>query len=328
MNALRTRTNWLVRATYLRALVLLILVVIGMLIAEPTTLTSYGVTFNRIVDTCMVAVGLTPVLILGEIDLSVGATMAVSGAVAAQVSSDLTLGIICGLLTGIAIGLVNAALVLVVRVNSFIATLATMIALNGLVLQITSNQPVPLKDVGAAISFSTDLVGQITPGVLIVAGLSLVVLAVMALTRFGRAVYAVGGNDDAAVAANIHTARTRAAGFVICAVCASAAGLIDTINQSSASPTTGQSVLLLAIAGAVIGGAQLSGGRGSIFGSILGSLALGAISVALELHNINSNLEDVVVGFILFVAVVVNRQAIGGLRLDVAGRQLRRMAGG
>ena len=115
--------------------------------------------------------------------------------------------------------------------------------------------------------------------------------------------------------------------WVICSVCASVAGLIDTVNQAAADPTLGQSVLLLAIAGAVIGGAQLSGGRGSVLGSVLGSVALGGIGVALELHNINPSLENVVVGFILLLAVALSKHAIGGLRLDVAGRQLRRLAG-
>lgn len=328
MNVVANHLRGFARDTYFRALVLLILVIIGMLIAEQTALTSYGVTFNRIIDTCLVAVGLTPVLILGEIDLSVGSTMAVAGAVAAQASSNLWIGALCAIGSGVAVGLINSALVVLVKVNSFIATLATMIALNGLVLLITSNQPVPLTDISATISFSEGAIGQLTPGVLIVAGMSLLLFVIMAFTKFGRSVYAVGGNNDAAVAANINAPRTRTGGFVICSICASVAGLIDTINQSAADPTLGQSVLLLAIAGAVIGGGVLSGGRGSVLGSVLGSVALGGISVALELHGINSSLEDVVVGFILFVAVVINRETIGTLRLDVATRWIRRIGSG
>jgi ribose transport system permease protein len=306
-----------------RAFGLLVVVAIVASVYEPATITSYGVTLDRVTDDCLVAVGLTMVIILGELDLSVGSTMAVAGIVAVRVSGNLLVGALAALAVGVVVGLVNAALVLWAGVNSFIATLGTMTALGGLAILLTNDNPVALHNFSAPITFSNNIVGQFTLPTLIMAGMSLLAWVFLTRTRIGREFYATGGSAEAAVAANISVRRRKVLGFVLCGLFAAVAGLLDTIEQASATATLGQSVLLLAIAGAVLGGANLKGGQGSAAGAVMGSVALGAIDVALEFHGISSSLEDVLTGAILFAAVAVNRQGIGGLRLDVLARRIR-----
>jgi ribose/xylose/arabinose/galactoside ABC-type transport system permease subunit len=317
-------TSW-AAAPAARALGLLILVIIGASLFEPAALTSYGTTLGRVTDDGIVAIGLTIIIVAGELDLSVGSTMAVAGIVAVRASDHLILGAVAALAVGVVVGLVNAALVLRAGVNSFIATLGTMIALSGLALLLTNDNPVQLSDVSASIDFVRDYVGQFTLPTLIAAALALLTWLFLARTRVGREFYAVGGSRDAAIAANIPVGRRKALGFVLCAVFAAVAGLLDTIQQSSASPTLGQSVLLLAVAGAVVGGANLRGGEGSAIGAVMGSVALGGVDVALEFHGVNSSLENVLTGAILFIAVAANRQSINGLRLDLLARKIRRV---
>jgi len=319
-----TRISALLAQPAARAFALLVVVIAVAAAFAPITLTSYGVTFDRVTDQCLVAVGLTLLIILGEIDLSVGSTMAVAGTVAVRASENLLVGTLAAIAVGILIGLINAALVLRAGVNSFIATLGTMTTLAGLALLLTKNNPIPLRDPNAPVTFTDNVVGQLTLPTLIVAGISVLCWIFLARTRIGREFFASGGNVEAAAAADVKVARRKTLGFVLCSVLAAVAGLLDTIKQASASATLGQSVLLIAIAAAVLGGGVLSGGRGSVPGAVMGAVALGAISVALELQGIDASLENVLIGAILFVAVVANRESVDGLRLDILARRVRR----
>lgn len=316
--------DWISNRPASRAVALLALVIVVAAIVEPTTLSSYGMTIDRVTSGIIVAVGLTLVMVLGEIDLSVGSTMAVAGIVMARTSENLAVGIGWALLAGVMVGLMNAFLVLVAKVNSFIATLGMMIALAGLALLLTESNPIPLPNFDASVAFSQNLIGQLTFPALVMIVLVIVVAVFMTATTFGREFYAVGSNIDAARAANINVVLRKMVGFMLCSLLAAVAGVLATISQGAADPTLGKSVLLIAIAGAVLGGAELNGGRGSAFGSFIGSVALGAIAVTLELGGIGASLVQVLTGLILFVAVVANRDGIAGLRLDILGRRLRR----
>jgi ribose transport system permease protein len=316
--------RWFTTRPSSRALGLLLLVVIVAAIVEPIALSSYGVTLDRVNADIIVAVGLTLVIILGEIDLSVGSTMAVAGVIMAKSSENLMVGVSWAIVAGIVIGLINAFLVQVAKVNSFIATLGTMTALAGLALLLTKSTPIPLADFDTSILFSENFIGQLTIPALVILVLTVLLAVFMSRTRIGREFYAVGSNIDAARAANINVGLRKTLGFVVCSALAAIAGVLATISQGAADPNLGKPVLLIAIAGAVLGGAALNGGRGSVVGAAIGSIALGGIAVTLELAGIGSSLEQVLTGAILFIAVVANREGIGGLRLDIIGRRLRR----
>ncbi|WP_168702458.1 ABC transporter permease [Gordonia paraffinivorans] len=301
--------------TAFRAIILLVLVVLVLLAVQPTALGSYGIALSRVVDVWMVAIALVPVLVLGEIDLSVGSTMAVTAAVTAQVSGNLGVSIPLALAVGCVIGLINGLLIVKVGINSFITTLGMMITLQGLALAITDGAPVPLADSDRALAFSVPLIGQITPDILIAIAATAVLWFFMTRMRSGRELYIIGGNAEAAASGGISIDTRKMLAFVICSAVAGLAGVVDTLNLVAASPTLGSSVMLLAIAAAVVGGASLSGGRASVIGAVIGAIALGGISIGLQMSGLDSSIESIAIGAILFAAIVLTKEGISALRL-------------
>ena len=319
---MRNAVRWINNQPAARAFGLLAIILIFAALYQPLAIFAYGVTLDRVVGNLIVAVALTLVIVLGEIDLSVGSTMAVAGVVLAQSSENIAVAAALAICAGGFIGLVNAGLVLVAKVNSFIATLGTMTALSGLALLLTGSDPIQLQDSTATIFFSADIVGQRTLPVLVAFGLTALVALFMATTKVGREMYAVGGNMDAARAANISVTGSKTLGFVLCGMLSAVAGVLNTISQGSADPTLGATVLLMAIAAAVLGGAILSGGRGSAIAAAISSIALGAVAVTLGFGGISASVVLIITGLILFVAMVANRESISGLRLDILRRRL------
>lgn len=157
--ALSRVTAVLARRTEGRGLALLTLVVITAALLEPVVFTSYQVTLGRVALIGLVALGLTAVILMGELDLSVASTLAVSGVVMASIP-DIGLGIIAALATGLIIGAINAFFVVVVGINSFIATLGMLFALRGLAFVLSDEQPVRLVNIDAGIAFGTPLLGR------------------------------------------------------------------------------------------------------------------------------------------------------------------------
>jgi ribose/xylose/arabinose/galactoside ABC-type transport system permease subunit len=291
------------RRPELRAGVLFGVLLIALAFTQPTVFSSYAVVLKTAAVTALVAAGLTAVLVQGELDLSVGSMVALSGALVATTSHSLVVGGLIAILAGVAVGLLNGMLVTRVGVNSFIATLATMIALGGLALVITDGTQVPIKNLGAGISFGENVLGSLTPRILItIVGVAALHLF-LSRTRIGREFYAIGGNRAAAQDADIPTQRRIVLGFVICGVAAALAGVMLTIELTTADPNAGSTVLLNAIAAAVIGGASLSGGRGTVLGTLIGAVGLAALTVGLEFGGISPNIQDMVVGIVLILAV-------------------------
>jgi len=326
VTALVTRVpyaDWLRNRTGLQAAALLGIVVVLLVFFQPDALVNYGVTLERVAAVGLVALGLTPLLILGEIDLSVGATMAFAGVLAAKVGSSPELGLLCGVLAACAIGCVNAFLVTVAKVSSFIATLGTMIALQGLALVVSAGAPVPIRDLNLVLQANRDLIGQVSAGVVLFAIGAGVLHVVLSRTRGGRDLYVVGGNLTAAVAANVPVKRRTWGAFIGCSMFAGVAGAMSTVTQGAADPNLGSTVLLTALAAAVLGGAYLQGGRGSAIGTTMAVLAIGAVSVGLELRGADASIQQVVVGLILVVAVTSNRDAARRLRRALVRRRLR-----
>lgn len=318
MSALLVRLR---RRSELRALMLFGILVVGIAIEQPTVFESYDVVLKTLALTGLVAVGLTVVIVQGELDLSVGAVFALAGGLVATTSHSIWVGTLIALLAGMAIGVGNGLLVTKVGVNSFIATLSTMITIGGLAFVVTGGEPAPVRDVTAAIDFGTPLFGDFTPRVLIFFACALAVHVFLSRTRIGREFYAVGGNRTAAREADVPVTRRIVLAFVICSTCAALAGATQAIELTSADPTAGSRVLLNGIAAAVIGGAHLAGGRGTVLGTVIGALSLAALTVALQFASISPNVQDVVVGVVLVLAVTVDRQ---GARVLNVGR-LRRV---
>lgn len=312
----RVRTL-LARRTEGRAVALLAVVVVVALIVEPIVFSSFPVVLGRVALIGLVALGLTVVILLGELDLSVASTLALSGVVMASIP-DVGLGVVAALATGLLVGLVNAFFVVVVGINSFIATLGMLFALRGAAFVISNEQPVRLENIDAGIAFGSPLLGPLTPRVLLFFLIFIVLQVVLSRTRIGREFYAAGGNRQAAIDVGIPVRRRLVLGFVISGVVAALAGVINTLELTAADPTAGSSVLLASFAAAIIGGVLLNGGRGTVLGTLIGAFALGILQVVLTLSGVQVDIQDIFVGSILLIAIISDpaslRAAVARLR--------------
>ena len=256
----------------------------------------------------IMAVGMTFVILLGQIDLGVGSMLAFTGMIAAVMQHN-DLGLISsvlgalalGALTGIGVGI----LVTKGSIPSFVATLGILAAYRGATL-LTSGQPVlGLKEdfrfIGAG-----EILGMPFP-IIIFALVVAIGVIVLRRTRFGRYTYAVGGNEAAARLSGINVDAIKIAAFVISGVCAAIAALILTARLNSGQPLAGQGYELDVIAAVVVGGTSLAGGRGSVGGSVIGAMLIGVLSNGLTLLNVPADWQPIVKGTIIVFAVLLDQ---------------------
>ncbi len=300
----RLRTT-LARRTEGRALALLVVVALWAWFQDDTVFRSYGVTLGRIALIGLVALGLTAVILMGELDLSVASTLAVSGVVMASFD-NLALGVVVALAVGVAIGAVNALFVVVVGINSFIATLGMLFFLRGLAFVISDEEPVRLSNIDAGIAFGKPVIGDFTPRMLLFILTFVVMHVFLTRVRVGREFYAVGGNREAARDAGIPVRRRIFTGFMISGFIAAGAGVINALERTAADPTAGGTVLLSSFAAAIVGGILLNGGRGSVFGTLLGAASLGILQISLTLTAVEVDVQNIIIGTVLLVAVITD----------------------
>ena len=319
----------LARRTEGRGVALLALGLVFVSLTQPLVFTAYPVTLGRIALIGLVALGLTAVILMGELDLSVASTLAVSGVIMALIP-NMWVGIVVALVTGLIIGVINAFFVAVVGINSFIATLGTLFSLRGLAFVLSDEEPVRISNVDAGIAFGTPLVGAITPRVLIFVLAFVAIQVFVSRVKAGREFFAVGGNRQAASDAGIPVRRRIFTGFMISGFVASLAGVINTLERTSADPRAGQTVLLASFAAAIIGGNYLKGGRGSIVGTLIGSASLGVLQIALTLSGVQVPVQSIFIGLILLLAVTTDptslRAVLGSIRSVRQGRSGSRTA--
>ena len=313
----------LARRTEGRGVALLVVILVAVALFEPLVFTAYPVTLGRIALIGIVALGLTAVILMGELDLSVASTLALSGVVMALIP-DLWLGILAGLATGLVVGVINAFFVAVIGINSFIATLGSLFALRGLAFVLSDEAPVSLANKDAGIAFGLPLIGPITPRILIFVLVFIAIQMFVSRIKAGREFFAVGGNRQAAYDAGIPVKRRIFTGFIISGFVSSLAGVINTLERTTADPTAGATVLLASFAAAIIGGNYLKGGRGSIVGTLIGAASLGILQVALTLSGVQVPVQQIFIGAILLIAVTSDpnsiRAVVGSLRQVTRGR--------
>ena len=287
------------------------------------------------VNLCL-AVGMTLVILSGGIDLSVGSTLALAGAVAAGLLKHgvpverfnwlvefTPLGaIVAGVAIGLLIGLCNGTAITFFGLPPFVATLGMLSVARGLTMLWTGGFPV--TDLGATFAFfGSGHVNEIgwlhwvpfpIPMPIVVAGLlALALVVVTERTRFGRALYAIGGNERAAALSGLPVARIKLGAYLWCGAMAGVAGILNSARLNAATPDAGLGYELDSIAAVVIGGASLSGGRGTICGTVLGCLLIGVLNVGLVLLNVSPYWQQVIKGLVILAAVAVDR-ASGGKR--------------
>lgn len=256
----------------------------------------------------ILAAGMTVVILTGGIDLSVGSTIAVSGVVAviaAIAGVPAPLAVLLGMAVGALCGLVNGWLTAYLALAPFIVTLGTMTFLRGLAYTITDGQPI----VSSSLNFrdlGNGYVGPIPVPVIVMVVVYAVVWFVLERTRYGRHVYAVGGNAEAAKLAGVRVKRVITSVYVLAGACAGLAGVIFAARVISAQPTAGTGYELDAIAAVVLGGTSLAGGRGRIIGTLIGSVILGVLSTGLILLNVQFFTQLLIKGVVIILAVAID----------------------
>jgi inositol transport system permease protein len=259
----------------------------------------------------ILAVGVTYVILTGGIDLSLGSVVALTGVLAATFAHPdtypLAVPIAVGILGGVVIGVLNGLIITRFRVAPFIATLGMMTIARGGALILSGGRPV--SNLSASFNFvGNGSVLRIPIPILILAGVFLVSQSILRRTTFGRYIYAVGGNEEAARASGINTHRIKTASYAICAGLAGLAGIVQASRITTGQPNAGISYELDAIAAVVIGGTSLSGGIGSVTGTLLGALLIGTLNNGLDLLNVSSYYQQVVKGLIIIGAVILDRR--------------------
>lgn len=277
---------------------------------------------RQIAVNAVLATGQTFVIITAGIDLSVGSLIALTGVLMAGSQSaahapllSLLIAVVVGIGVGGAAGAVNGTPVVKLGLPPFITTLAMMLMARGLAFLYTGGRPIEI-DNAAFNSLGTGLLlpglGRLVhiPGipVPVVIMLAVVVAASYALgqTRFGRYVYAIGGNEEAARLSGINVGRVKLSVYVISGALAGLASLLLAARLSSGIPQSGTGYELQSIAAVVVGGTSLMGGRGSIGGTFVGALLIGVLYNVMNLLNVQSYAQDVVLGAVILLAVLLD----------------------
>ncbi|MBT2646486.1 ribose ABC transporter permease [Bacillus sp. ISL-34] len=260
----------------------------------------------------LIAFGMTFIILTGGIDLSVGSILALSSALMAgmMVSGlDPILAILVGILLGAIMGVINGILVSKGKMAPFIVTLATMTIFRGLTLVYTDGKPI--TGIGDSVMFQMlgrgYFLGVPVPAVVMVIAF-LILWFLLHKTSFGRKTYAIGGNERASRISGIKVDRVKVAIYGLAGTMAAIAGAILTSRLNSAQPTAGQSYEMDAIAAVVLGGTSLSGGKGRLFGTLVGVLIIGTLNNGMNLLGVSSFYQQVVKGAVILIAVLLDRK--------------------
>ena len=264
---------------------------------------------RQISSNLFLACGMTMVIILGGIDLSVGSIIALSGCVAAGCVSryqmPIMVAIIAGVLLGMLIGMCNGIVISKTTIPAFIVTLATMNIAKGIAYVYTGGSPVRVVTKQWQFLGAGYIGGIPTPVILLVVVL-VVTAIIMNKTKLGRHIYAVGGNAQAAKFSGISTAKVKFLVHTYSGIMAGLAGVVLASRMYSGQPTAGDGAEMDAIAAVVVGGTSMAGGSGKIGGTIIGGLIIGVLNNGLNLMNVNSFWQYVVKGSVILLAVFVD----------------------
>lgn len=298
----------------------LTLLVAALVVPGFVSLTTLSLGLDRGSTIGLIAIGLTVLLIAGQIDLSVGSVFAVSGIVAIMLQPMLGMGwaALAGVLAGTAAGVVNGFLVVALRINSLVATLATMLIFRSVAHWMTASQPIPGTDIMFSITLSEIYLEIFT----VRSGLFLVSILLLHvwLTRTvaGRNLFAVGSNPLSAEASGLASGRTMFLSFVFASTLAGVAGVLQSLATNTGSPVYGSELTVAVIAAVVVGGTRLEGGRGSALGTLGGVLTIAALTTAMEFQSVPAYMQQVASGLILILLVVLDRTLRTGKRKPAA----------
>lgn len=256
-----------------------------------------------------IAIGMTFVILIGGIDLSVGSVTALTGMLVAIMMKNwgwpVAISVILSMIFACALGCINGLFISTLNLPPFIMTLGMMEIARGFSYSVTAGQPIyTLPDGFLAISSRISNIPVVAICIMLV--LFVVAYYVLRYTRFGRYVYAVGGNEACAKLSGINVKAIKVAVYTISGFCSGVAAMLLTSRLDSAVPTNAQSYEMNAIAAVVIGGASMSGGEGNLFGTMIGAFMIGVIANGINLLVIPTGPQRVVTGTIIVIAVVID----------------------
>ncbi|MGH2083291.1 ABC transporter permease [Aerococcus urinaeequi] len=295
-------------------LLALIVLIIFFSILSPSflSLTNLMNLLPQVSTNALIAFGMTFVIITGGIDLSVGSTLALSSAIMAGMivnGIDPLIAMTVSLIAGFILGAVNGLLITKGKLVPFIATLATMTIYRGATLVLTNGKPIT----GLDETFTFQFMGRgYFFGIPFPIVITLVVFALLFVLLhkmiFGRKTFAIGGNENASFIAGFKSNKIKIFVYSISGDLASLAGIILTSRLNSAQPTAGESYEMDAIASVVLGGTNMSGGKGRIFGTLIGALIIGTLNNGLNLLGVSTFYQQIVKGIVIIIAVLIDRR--------------------
>ncbi|MGI9948734.1 ribose ABC transporter permease [Vibrio hyugaensis] len=305
--------EWLIEQKSLIALIFLI-VVVSFLNPNFFTVDNILNILRQTSVNAIIAVGMTLVILTAGIDLSVGSVLALCGAFAASMIAlevPVLIAVPTALLAGAALGAISGIIIAKGKVQAFIATLVTMTLLRGVTMVYTDGRPISTGFTDTADAFAWFGTGYAL-GIPVPVWLMVIVFAaawyLLNHTRFGRYVYALGGNESATRLSGINVDRVKIGVYAICGMLAALAGIIVTSRLSSAQPTAGMGYELDAIAAVVLGGTSLMGGKGRIMGTLIGALIIGFLNNALNLLDVSSYYQMIAKAVVILLAVLVDNK--------------------
>jgi ribose/xylose/arabinose/galactoside ABC-type transport system permease subunit len=276
----------------------------------------------------IIGVGMTIVILMAQIDLSVGAIVAFSGVVAAFVvnaGADVLVAIAAGMGAGAGIGVINGVVTVAFAIPSLLVTLGMLSLVRGFAFVLTDGRSVAVPSQSFSELAAGEWLGLPYP-VWIMFAVGALGWLVMTQTDFGRSVYAVGGNPEAARRAGLHVRRTIIVGFIILGALSGLAGVILASRLASGQPVVGQGYELYVIAATVLGGTSLFGGRGTILGTLLGVLVIGSLQNGMDLLAIQPFWQQVAIGALVILALIVDSvraRRLASLRRILLGDRVR-----
>ncbi|AWK83510.1 TPA: ribose ABC transporter permease [Photobacterium damselae] len=305
--------EWLIEQKSLIALIFLI-VVVSFLNPNFFTVDNILNILRQTSVNAIIAVGMTLVILTAGIDLSVGSVLALCGAFAATLIAmevPVLIAVPTALLAGAILGAISGVIIAKGKVQAFIATLVTMTLLRGVTMVYTDGRPISTGFTDVADSFAWFGTGY-AMGIPVPIWLMVIVFAaawyLLNHTRFGRYVYALGGNESATRLSGINVDRVKIGVYAICGFLSALAGIIITSRLSSAQPTAGMGYELDAIAAVVLGGTSLAGGKGRIMGTLIGALIIGFLNNALNLLDVSSYYQMIAKAVVILLAVLVDNK--------------------
>ncbi|MCC3373855.1 ABC transporter permease [Cohnella sp. REN36] len=275
---------------------------------------------TQLAVTTILAFGATMLIISGMLDLSAGSVLALSGVFAVSVyksTGSMILAILAGILTGVVCNVINAVMISTFKTPPFIATLAMMAVARGVALYFTQGQNI--LQLGDFVKIGQGTLGIIPIPVIFLIAFGILTWYLLNHTRFGRSLYAVGGNEEAAVASGINVHKIKYTAFIINGIFVGIAGVLFMARVNAGLPNGAINYEFTALTASIVGGTSFSGGIGTAGGTLVGAFIVGFLDNIMNLNGVNSYLQQIIRGGIIALAVIYDIRTKGRRTKQILG---------